>query len=506
MIRATMAVGALALLVAGAPLMAQDAPSMQDPCEEFQIHSQLDSMLADGYGRVCNHVGAVLLTTDCMNYYLRITSGFAPPDAAAKAQLAAICEASQPGGSMLGPGGGGIDAPLLECGEGDLECRPEPPDPAPDAPCGGEGEPPCPPVDAPPAADDLPAIDPVGATECGEGELECRPTEDVPVAETPAADTGAGASDVALDLAFWQSIADSDDPALFEAYLARFPQGTFRPIAEARLRALREAAAPAPAPEPQAPALASDRDDPDALYAAAMSLLDAVYARPPAEWRMAAREPVAMLERAASRGQAEAMIELGSLAEQGIGMPADPYLAVRYYVRGGEAGITGGYFRALMVLDAVGDNTGFVSLFEEAYRVSPMAAFEMLGRDVSRQASVWLQQALRAKRYYTGPIDGAFGPASQAAFEAYMAGDPLAPPAPAPRPDADTEALARALQGELARVGCYQGAIDGKWGPASAEALYAFNYWMAGTAPTGRPTQAALDAVRAAEGLVCGVD
>ena len=88
-------------------------------------------------------------------------------------------------------------------------------------------------------------------------------------------------------------------------------------------------------------------------------------------------------------------------------------------------------------------------------------------------------------------------------------GEPRPPapiPAPPPRPTADTEALARALQSELARVGCYQGPIDGKWGPGSAQALYAFNYWMAGTAPTGRPSQAALDAVRAAEGLICGVD
>ena len=38
---------------------------------------------------------------------------------------------------------------------------------------------------------------------------------------------------------FWQSIADSVNPAMFEAYLAQFPNGVFRLLAEARLAELR---------------------------------------------------------------------------------------------------------------------------------------------------------------------------------------------------------------------------------------------------------------------------
>ena len=230
-----------------------------------------------------------------------------------------------------------------------------------------------------------------------------------------------------------------------------------------------------------------------------MAGLDAVYARPTAEWSAAAQEPVALLRRAAADGHGPSLFQLGLLAEQGIGMPADPDEAIRLYVAAGDAGATEGYFQALMVLDAIGDNTGFVTLFERAYVVSPATAYETLNRDVSRQASVWLQQFLRAKRYYDGDLDGAFGPASQAAFDAYMSGAPAM--APDATPVADDDALARALQSELARVGCYGEEIDGKWGPASAQALTAFNYWMAGTAPVGRPTQAALDAVRAAQVL-----
>ena len=41
------------------------------------------------------------------------------------------------------------------------------------------------------------------------------------------------------DNLFWQSIADSSNPAEFEAYLAQFPNGVFRALAEVRLAALR---------------------------------------------------------------------------------------------------------------------------------------------------------------------------------------------------------------------------------------------------------------------------
>jgi outer membrane protein assembly factor BamB len=41
------------------------------------------------------------------------------------------------------------------------------------------------------------------------------------------------------DILFWESIRDKTDPALFEAYLRQFPDGTFRVLAEARLRELR---------------------------------------------------------------------------------------------------------------------------------------------------------------------------------------------------------------------------------------------------------------------------
>ena len=58
------------------------------------------------------------------------------------------------------------------------------------------------------------------------------------------------------DILFWESIKDKNDPALFEAYLRQFPNGTFRVLAEARLKELRMA----PATSSPAAAAASPGD------------------------------------------------------------------------------------------------------------------------------------------------------------------------------------------------------------------------------------------------------
>ena len=42
-----------------------------------------------------------------------------------------------------------------------------------------------------------------------------------------------------IELAFWDSIKDSDDPTTFEAYLQKYPEGEFRHLAEIRINKLR---------------------------------------------------------------------------------------------------------------------------------------------------------------------------------------------------------------------------------------------------------------------------
>lgn len=56
-----------------------------------------------------------------------------------------------------------------------------------------------------------------------------------------------------FELAYWQSVSGSDDPAVYEAYLQQYPAGTFAGLARAKLANLRKVPLPAPAVA-QAPA------------------------------------------------------------------------------------------------------------------------------------------------------------------------------------------------------------------------------------------------------------
>jgi adenylate cyclase len=51
------------------------------------------------------------------------------------------------------------------------------------------------------------------------------------------------AEEAEFELAFWESIKDSREPAEFAAYLERYPAGTFAALAETRRQTLLEEAA-----------------------------------------------------------------------------------------------------------------------------------------------------------------------------------------------------------------------------------------------------------------------
>ena len=42
------------------------------------------------------------------------------------------------------------------------------------------------------------------------------------------------------DMLFWQSVSDSNDPALFDAYLKTFPNGIFAPIAKRKIETFKQ--------------------------------------------------------------------------------------------------------------------------------------------------------------------------------------------------------------------------------------------------------------------------
>jgi uncharacterized protein YgiM (DUF1202 family) len=101
---------------------------------------------------------------------------------------------------------------------------------------------PAPPVTAPAeiAARSTPTQDPESATP--------PPVADQPV--TPS--SGDDADELQVELAFWESIKDSQDPADFQAYLETYPNGRFAALARRRMTppATRQHAVAVPAPVP----------------------------------------------------------------------------------------------------------------------------------------------------------------------------------------------------------------------------------------------------------------
>ena len=92
-----------------------------------------------------------------------------------------------------------------------------------------------------------------------EVEVEKRKNASAAIPETP--EDAAARDDTAphnreIELAFWDSIKDSEEADEFEAYLAQFPSGSFRALAEARLTVRRkdDRAENAEGPESDAPA------------------------------------------------------------------------------------------------------------------------------------------------------------------------------------------------------------------------------------------------------------
>ena len=73
------------------------------------------------------------------------------------------------------------------------------------------------------------------------------PPSAAPSAVSTAQQQPSPAASAEVELVFWQSIANSTNPVEFEAYLAQFPNGVFRALAEARLAALRAPANDRPA-------------------------------------------------------------------------------------------------------------------------------------------------------------------------------------------------------------------------------------------------------------------
>jgi hypothetical protein len=81
----------------------------------------------------------------------------------------------------------------------------------------------------------------------------------------------------------------------------------------------------------------------------------------------------------------------------------------------------------------------------------------------------------------------------------------LPPPSKVAAMPSDRVSLARALQQELKRVGCYEGQLDASWTPLTRKAMQAFNERVNALLPIGEPNEILLALVQSQQDRICGV-
>jgi hypothetical protein len=94
-------------------------------------------------------------------------------------------------------------------------------------------------------------------------------------------------------------------------------------------------------------------------------------------------------------------------------------------------------------------------------------------------------------------------PSSPANVSVSSTAAPAAASAPAVASESDPAQLARAVQKELQRLGCYSAGIDGDWGSGSRSALARFDAITKAGLATREPTADVLARVRRQQGTVC---
>jgi formylglycine-generating enzyme required for sulfatase activity len=95
------------------------------------------------------------------------------------------------------------------------------------------------------------------------------PPTQVAAAEPPPPAPAPGGDSKAVELAYWTSIANSSNPAMFQSYLKRFPNGEFADLAAAKLEELKQPAEAEKSRTPETPADAgAEITELDATYVA----------------------------------------------------------------------------------------------------------------------------------------------------------------------------------------------------------------------------------------------
>ena len=71
-----------------------------------------------------------------------------------------------------------------------------------------------------------------------DGEFAALARDRIAALSAPTTAPVAMPADVAIELTFWESVTASDSPALYDAYLEQYPQGSFAVLARAKLKEL----------------------------------------------------------------------------------------------------------------------------------------------------------------------------------------------------------------------------------------------------------------------------
>jgi hypothetical protein len=171
-------------------------------------------------------------------------------------------------------------------------------------------------------------------------------------------------------------------------------------------------------------------------------------------------EAVDLLTRAAAAGSPEAQFELAKLYEQGIGVDPDPVRALDLYRQAAAQDFA----------DAIND-LGFLTYQGNlGLDPDPAEALRLFGRaaDLRHPQALFNYAAL----IDDGLIDGK-GPPEAAGYlyDALRSGAQDVLDLLAERPNMFTEATRRALQERLSDAGFYTGAIDGSFGPGTQKAI-----------------------------------
>jgi hypothetical protein len=109
---------------------------------------------------------------------------------------------------------------------------------------------------------------------------------------------------------------------------------------------------------------------------------------------------------------------------------------------------------------------------------------------------LWALMALVPGAYAQNPGS------EKAMFDQVRQGEYL--PSPASPPDAPD--LARSLQVELKRVGCFEGAVDGVWGSITKGALAEFVRHSKLEVPSDVPTSIAVETLKSQRARICPLD